>query len=85
MNELNELRTKIDEIDKEIAKLFNERMNVVKEIKSYKKENNLPIQDPKREESLIQQNLIYIDKAYQDLYIKLEQNFFKLSKEFQTR
>lgn len=85
MNELEKLRKEIDEIDEKIAILFNERMKIVQKIKDYKKENNLPIQDKNREESLIKQNLAYINKEYQDLYIKLEQEFFKLSKDFQAK
>ena len=33
---MQQLRMKITEIDREIAKLFNERFKVVKEIKEYK-------------------------------------------------
>ena len=48
--ELNELRNQIDQIDKEMAVLFEKRMKIVKQIGEYKKENNLPILDKKREE-----------------------------------
>ena len=46
---LEELRVKIDETDKEIVKLFEERMKIAKEIGDYKKDNNLPVLDVLRE------------------------------------
>jgi chorismate mutase/prephenate dehydratase len=51
--DINELRDKIDSIDSEILKLFTQRMKISLEIAKYKKENNLPIQDKKRERELI--------------------------------
>ena len=40
---------RIDEIDSELTRLFEERMDVVSSIAAYKKEHNLPIFDPQRE------------------------------------
>ena len=36
MNKLEECRKRIDDIDSKIIKLFEERMDVVKEVTSYK-------------------------------------------------
>ena len=47
--ELNELRGKIDAIDREITRLFDERMQIAAEIAAYKRENNLPVLDAARE------------------------------------
>lgn len=47
--EFQELRERIDEIDSELTRLFEERMDVVSSIAAYKKEHNLPIFDPQRE------------------------------------
>lgn len=58
--ELKELRNQIDLIDKEMAKLFEQRMEIVKKIGDYKKENNLPILDANREKEVIQKNSSYI-------------------------
>ena len=51
MEKLNlaEIREKIDKIDAEIAKLFEERMNAVHEVAEYKKEEKLPVRDKARE------------------------------------
>ena len=47
--ELNELRGKIDAIDREITRLFDERMRISAEIAAYKRENRLPVLDVARE------------------------------------
>ena len=43
MNELENLREKIDAIDKEMIALFEKRMDVVADIAAYKIKNNLPV------------------------------------------
>lgn len=51
MKELNldEIREKIDRIDAQMAKLFEERMNAVHEVAEYKKANKMPVRDKARE------------------------------------
>lgn len=53
MNELENLRERIDKIDKELIALFEERMNVVNDIAKYKIKNNLPILNQKEKRLLI--------------------------------
>ena len=52
MKDLNEARLRLNDIDDKMKSLFIERMNIVKEIALYKKQNNLPIFDAKREEEM---------------------------------
>lgn len=52
MNKLEEKRQKIEEIDKKIIRLLGERLDLVKEIGRIKKDNNLEIEDLKREEKI---------------------------------
>ena len=47
--ELQELRLKIDEIDRELVKLFEARMDVAADVAAYKRENHLPVLDLTRE------------------------------------
>ena len=49
MEELKDLRKKIDEIDRDIVRLIDERMKVSVKVGEIKKKNNAPIFDPKRE------------------------------------
>lgn len=77
------LRVKINEIDKEIAILFNERFKVVKEIKAYKVKNNLPITDEHREKAIIKDNLAYIDEEFKQYFLTFYETLISLSKESQ--
>lgn len=51
--EIGELREQIDVIDKEMLALFEKRMQVSSEIAEYKRQNNLPVYDGKREREKI--------------------------------
>ncbi len=86
MDKLEELRLQINDIDKSLAELFEKRMKLAKEIGEYKKENNLPILDEKREEEVILRNLSYIKtnelKEYYEIFIK---EVMSLSKGYQKK
>lgn len=83
MDKLVEFRNQIEQIDAEIAELFVKRMKVCAEIGLYKKENNLPIFDGKREEELREINVQKVDKQYQKGYEKLFDLILSLSKDVQ--
>ena len=71
MDKLDELRLQIDEIDKQMAILFEKRMNIVKEIANYKKDNNYPIYDQSRETFVLIRNGSYIqEKDIRVLYFE---------------
>ena len=53
MNDLEQARAKISQIDKEMAALFEQRMNAAETIGLYKKEKALAIKDAEREAQLI--------------------------------
>ncbi len=48
--ELNDYRKQLDDIDAQLLKLFAERMDIASEIACWKKENNLPVLDLRREQ-----------------------------------
>ena len=52
MNNLDKHRKEIDKIDDNIIELLEQRFNLVVEIGQYKKENNLPVFDAKRESAI---------------------------------
>ncbi|MDR1378557.1 MAG: chorismate mutase [Synergistaceae bacterium] len=54
---LNALRERIDEIDRQLVPLFEERMGVSLEIAEVKVENNAPIQDEAREREVVEHAL----------------------------
>lgn len=56
--EIEKIREKIDSIDKQLIDLISERLNYSEKIAEYKKKNNLEIEQPKREEELLQEKKI---------------------------
>ena len=56
MNKLEEARKKINEVDQQIADLFEQRMNAVKQVVEYKLENKLPVFDASREKEVLDRN-----------------------------
>ncbi|MGN0526680.1 MAG: bifunctional chorismate mutase/prephenate dehydratase [Acutalibacteraceae bacterium] len=82
----NEARKIIADIDKDIAVLFEKRMNAAKDVAEYKKVNGLPIEDLAREESLIKSNSELIkDEEIRSYYINYLKNTMNLSKDFQHK
>lgn len=53
MEELKDLREKIDAIDRQMVDLFKQRMEVSKEVAAYKQANGLPTLDAGRERALL--------------------------------
>ena len=53
MNKLEEARSIINDVDKEMILLFKKRMNASKMVAEYKKENNLNVLDSSRESFII--------------------------------
>ena len=84
MNKLEECRNKINDIDKLMLELFEKRMDVVKEVALYKKENGLEILNSSREKELIEKNLKLLkNDNYKDYYAEFEKKVMELSKEYQ--
>lgn len=51
---IEEIRLKINQLDEQLLKIFNERAALALEIGEIKKELNLPIYDPKREKLIFE-------------------------------
>ena len=84
MERLNNLRDKVDVIDKQMAKLFAERIELVKEIAQVKKELELPIYDQGRETVIIIRNGAYIeDRNTRVMYFEMLTKMFELTKKMQ--
>ena len=60
MNKLEQARAQIDAIDREMAKLYEARLDAVKDVIAYKIENDLPILDSGREQVVMEKNLQFI-------------------------
>ena len=83
MIKLNLLRKKIDDIDDELIALFLKRLDISKEIGELKKENNMKLYDPEREEEIIGMSLKNIDDNQKKYVEKFLRTLMDISKEVQ--
>lgn len=86
MTKLDDSRKRINEIDKQMASLFEERLSVAKDIAEYKIQHGLPVLDKQREKELIEKNSSYItDQTIREYYINYLNNTLDISKKYQSR
>lgn len=86
MSELDNTRKKINTIDKEIAKLFEERMMCSKEVAEYKIKHAMPIFDATREHEVIENNAKNIENdIVREYYINFLKQTMDISKQYQAR
>lgn len=86
MNELECARKQINEIDAEMARLFEKRMQASKTVASYKKEHALPILDSVRENEIIAKNASFIeDASVREYYVQFLRQTMAISRSYQSR
>ena len=86
MNELENLREKIDTIDKEMIALFEERMDIVADIATYKIKNNLPVLNQNREDIVVSKVKSTVkNKDYANSAADLIKDIMEISKKFQQK
>lgn len=84
MTRLDNDRKEIDEIDEQIAKLFERRFEIVRDVIAYKIENHLPILNSDREKEITEKNVNRIeDEDIQPYFRAWYNDLLALSKEFQ--
>lgn len=85
MDKLSSAREKINSVDSEMARLFCERMEAVKEVAEYKAEHALPILDASREAEVIEKNASLIEnETIKGHYINFLKNNIKISHSYQA-
>lgn len=85
MEILENCREIIDQIDSEIIKLYEKRMDIVKEVIEFKIKNNIPVLDSSREEKMLIKNLKKIkNEDYKKYYNSVLTGFLKASKDMQN-
>ncbi|MBR6796540.1 MAG: chorismate mutase [Clostridia bacterium] len=86
MNELEKSRQMINEADREMAKLFELRMDAVKLVAEYKRQHGVPVEDLVREEEIIKRNSSYISNDdYRSYYINFLRSTIETSKKMQHK
>ena len=82
--DLGEIRKRIDNIDKELVRLLEERMVIVEDVIEYKAANNMKIFDAKREEEVIKKNTDRVkEKKFKKYIEKMLNDIMSVSKEYQ--
>lgn len=84
-NNLQDLRARIDAVDDEILRLFQERMNISSGIAEYKKANNLPVMDLKRERDKLSDLIEKSNGEFKSYTSVLYSLLFELSRSYQDR
>lgn len=82
--DLSDYRKQINEIDAQLVKLFEQRMEVSKNIAAYKKEHDLPTRDPKREEEVLQKHSKEVKPELSIYCYEFFEKLMQLSRDYQN-
>lgn len=83
MNNLENLRNQIDNIDRQLVDLFLKRMNCSAEVAEYKRTNNLPVLDSSRERALLNKVSELSGADFEDYTRTLYSTILSLSRSYQ--
>ncbi len=64
MRSLEESRAAIDAVDRQIVRLFEERMGIARDVAAYKIEKGLPVLDRSREEQVLASRAAMLNDPY---------------------
>jgi len=85
MKDLKQCREEIDNIDKQMIALFEQRMNVAKDVVTYKMAHDMPIFQAERENQVIEKNIARIQNKALETYAKLYvRDMMNISKSYQA-
>lgn len=86
MESLDKYRSVIDIIDKEMIRLFEQRMNIAHKIGEYKIEHGLEITNVEREEEVINKGINYLsDNSYVDEVASFLKSVMSISVDHQLK
>lgn len=86
MVNLDEARKAINEIDEEMVKLFEKRMQCVEQVIAYKQAHGLAVLDQSREKQVIEKNKQFLQaKQYEESYISFMESMMAISRAYQQQ
>ena len=86
MDLLEQARLTINEVDREMAKLFVRRMEAAAMVAEYKRQNGLPVLDEAREAEVVRRNSELVeDPVFREYYVGFLRENMALSRAYQTR
>lgn len=84
MKDLEQARAEINEVDEQIAALFQRRMEAVRAVAAYKTAHGLPVLDAAREAAVIERGAARVqDPALRPYYVSVIRNMMEVSKQYQ--
>ena len=85
MKDIQSSRKEINQIDLQMAELFEKRMEICKDIALYKKDNGLSVRDEAREAEVVKRNAEYIQNTeIQPYYEDFIRNTMDVSCKYQS-
>lgn len=85
-NLLTEARKIINEADKDMAALFEKRMNAVRMVAAYKRDHGMKILDPEREKEVIAKNSELVkDDELRGYYVNFLEGMMAISRSYQSK
>ena len=86
MDNLEEIRKRINSLDAQMATLFEERMAQCRQVALFKREHGLSITDSAREAEVIAKNSILVkDDEIREYYARFQKGLMDTSKAYQSR
>ena len=83
--ELNELRIRLDQIDRQMVSLFEQRMRVCEDVARWKMANDRPVLDASREKEKLQSVASQLPEDLQEYGMSLYAHLMSLSRDAQKR
>ncbi len=81
---LDEIRVKIDEVDRELIPLLKKRIEYSLEVAKIKKVENLPVYHPEREKQILDRVKEQSGKQYGEYVGEIYRNIMAVSRDFQN-
>ena len=85
MEELKDIRAKIDAIDESLAKLYKERLEIVERVAAAKAATNSPVFDPARERAILSKVADFVGPEYENGAMRLFSTLFGISRARQRK
>lgn len=83
--DIKDLRNEIDSIDRQLVKLFTDRMKIAEQVADYKRANNLPVLDAERERQLLNKVSDLAGEEFETYARVLFTTIMDLSKSYQNK
>ena len=81
---LEEIRSRIDEVDQQMKELFMQRMELSDEVAELKAKNGGTVYQPGREKAMLDRLAVSVEPRFQESYIRFLKGILAISKDYQN-